>query len=114
MQRSLILLVVLAIGLTFAPSHAVAQECESPCSISNGGGNGNNNSSPKKKNNAVKSYVLGSTFCAAGLLWLTAYTTSQTQNRELTRGEAWGIVGACYLPIVGGPIFRNSIEQFRP
>jgi hypothetical protein len=113
MQRSLILVFVLAIGLALAPGYAVAQECEGPCPGSNGGSSNNNNSSPKK-NGAAKSYILGSTACAAGLLWFSAYMTSQTQNRQLSRGEAWGIVGACYLPLVGGPVFRNYIEQFQP
>jgi hypothetical protein len=108
MKRKHLIAFVLAAALVAVP--VIASAAFVP-----GGGGSSGNSSGGGGGHGISgagTYFLGSTFCAAGFLWLRAYATSQTQHRELTRGEAWETVGACYIPLIGGPIFRNYIESF--
>jgi hypothetical protein len=57
-------------------------------------------------------YLMGATFCSAGFLVLRAFIVNAQENRELTRGEAWETVGGCFVPLIGGPIFRNFAESY--
>lgn len=112
MKRKLAFASVIAAGLLFAqPASAIIRlpggGVVSPPASTTGGGGGGSSITP------LGGYVMGVTFCSAAFLWFRAYLVSRYQNRELTQGEAWETVGACFIPIIGGPIFRAFVERYR-
>lgn len=113
MKRQLAFASLIGAGLLLAPSMASAQRLPIPpapaAPASHGGAGGGNGGSITP----LAGYVMGATFCSAAFLWFRAYYVSRTQNRELTQGEAWETVGACFIPLIGGPIFRAFVEQYK-
>jgi hypothetical protein len=61
----------------------------------------------------LASYVLGATWCSAGSLVLNAIIINATENRELTRSEAWQTTAGCWVPIVG-PLLVDAYFKANP
>jgi hypothetical protein len=53
----------------------------------------------------LASYLLVSTFCAAGSLIVQSAYVGEIEHRELTSREAFYTTGNCFVPFVGGPLF---------
>jgi hypothetical protein len=72
-------------------------------------GNKNHSSGPSGHDglSAAQWYVTGGMFCSAIWLIVHAAYVSQTENRELTRREAYMDVAGCWLPIIG-PLLLNQ------
>ena len=61
----------------------------------------------------LPSYALGATWCSAGSLVLNAIIINATENRELTRSEAWQVTAGCWVPILG-PLMVDAYFKANP
>ena len=57
--------------------------------------------------NAAAAYVASAIACSAVSLLAGAAITGHNKKRELSFGEAYGIVGGCFLPILGWYAGKN-------
>lgn len=67
----------------------------------------------KKGPGPLASYALGATWCSAGSLVLNAMIVNATENRELTRSEAWQTTAGCWVPILG-PLLVDAYFKANP
>src|SRR5438270_925111 len=53
-------------------------------------------------------YGLTTVGCMAGSTILAAVIVNATEHRELTQSEAFGLVGDCIIPFIGGHILQHA------